>query len=155
MIYCSVSMDSTNTIQESSSKKFYGIGHLSKEFNKPPQVQEEIMNLQYNDETKTEANGTYQLITYYQKIPMPEKNDFTAPRFIIQKNPVHGDWELIKIFDSHQEIIDSRSNVKDTSHPFRNAVIVSAFCPLLKSAKEMKLKAEKLEEIISKQNTKK
>jgi hypothetical protein len=132
---------------------FTAMEQLSEEFKKPVQLQEEIINVSFQSHSPTtqEASGTYQLITYYEKMQLPEKYVEYESRFIIQKHPFYGDWRLSKIFkraDQKPVVIDSSTNKNNI---YRNPFIFYGFFALQKSAKEMKFSNDTLKKELAEQ----
>merc|ERR1711925_52726 len=78
---------------------------------------------------------------YYQRI-FPA--DSETSRFIIQKDPMNGEWSLIEIENSTQQKIIV-SFPKENENPIRDAIILKAFTMVIEEAKEMKKQMLNLE----------
>merc|ERR1711964_865272 len=92
------------------------------------------ITFQNTDAFKENANGVYKLIPYYQRI-YPQNNPHESSRFIIQKHPFSGEWQLTEIYNYiYRKTIHSFS--KEEENPMREQIIAQVLVTLQKMLAE-------------------
>merc|ERR1711925_25672 len=91
-----------------------------------------------------DPSGVYQLIPYYVKV-FPE--DIGTSRFVIQKHPFNGEWQLTEIYNQiYRRTIYPLSKVIKEKNKSSGKITVESFDTLQKETKTMKETILNLEE---------
>jgi chromosome segregation ATPase len=95
----------------------------------------------------SEATGTYQLIPFYQKISFPKDGQKNTSAFVIEKNPLNGEWQITEIKsikDDSKKKVDGIYRKKlftefsIQENILKPLIVAKVFETLKKEAKEMK-----------------
>jgi hypothetical protein len=95
----------------------------------------------------SEVTGTYQLIPFYQKISFPKDGQKNTSAFVIEKNPLNGEWQITEIKsikdDSKKKVdgiyrktIFTEFSIQENI--LKPLIVAKVFETLKKEAKEMK-----------------